>query len=109
MENYIPKRHTTKYADDDLITDMIIGEDGDKYVVTLSGKDWRHYDQIVEIYEPTARRMADFSHFLYCRHKGECTYSEVFSFGINNYIEQYGEMKLRDGPIDPREGAAGNA
>ncbi len=109
MEEYKSKRSSIKYHDEDQITDLVIGADGEEYVVTLSGKDWRQYDWILKDREPTARRMADYSHFVHLQHKDECSYAMALSFAINDFISQYeGRGPLVDEPTDPRSAMDGS-
>ena len=110
MNTYKPKRYATKYEDHDQITDIAIGADGTEYVVTMSGKEWRDYDWIIENQEPSARRMADYTHYIYLQHQDECTHSMVLAHAANGFKEL---RKKRRGSeteyIDPKFGTVGSA
>ncbi len=89
MNEYTPKRYSMKYDDDDQITDIVVGADNTEYVVTMSGKEWRDYDWIFETFESTARRMADYTHFVYLSHKNECTHSMSLIHSSQYFIDVY--------------------
>ncbi len=101
-----PKRYTMKYEDDDQITDFVIGADNTEYVVTMSGKEWRDYDWIFETFEPTARRMADYSHFVHLQFRDECTHSMTLIQTSQYFVDVYhGRIPMDETEI-PADGRA---
>lgn len=110
MSGHISKRHTTKYNDDDQVTDTIIGASGTEYVVTMSGKEWRDYDWVLEHQEPSAKRMADYTHFIYLQHADECTHSVVLAHSAACFVELRNNRKNSETEnIDPKFGTIGSA
>lgn len=103
-------RHTIKYNDNDQITDTVIGANNDEYIVTMSGKDWRNYDFVLEHQEESARRMADYSHFIHLQYKDECTHAMVLARSAATFVELRNNRRGNEiEEIDPKFGTSGSA
>lgn len=110
MSELKSKRHAIKHGDDDMVTDSVYGADGCEYIVTMSGKEWRDYDWILEVQEDSAKRMADYSHFIYLQHKDECTHSQVLGHSATSFVEMRQKRRgTETEKIDPKFGTVGSA
>lgn len=106
----ISKRGTIKYRNEDMVTDTVFGAHGNEYVVTASGKTWRDYDWILENFEASAQRMADYTHFVYLNNQDECTHSMVFDHAAQSLRERLEQGRPdHNETYNPKAGTVGSA
>ena len=106
MDTYKPKRYFSVFDDDEMIEDIVVDIDGNEHVVTLSGKQWKDYDWILNRYDEIAKRIVNNSLFIRKREQ-KSTLSLILGTSISLFVEGYNERKGK--PIDPKEGTHGNA